>query len=93
MSQKPRLGCLHARGRAWRGAHVRRRTEPHVDAGDPGSPRRREGEGDVAILAYGSMVYPSVQAAEKLLKQSVTKKVQDDVLGDFFKNLDQSGKN
>jgi 1-deoxy-D-xylulose-5-phosphate synthase len=28
----------------------------------------REGDGEVAILAYGSMVYPSIQAAESLAK-------------------------
>ena len=45
----------------------------------------REGDGEVAILAYGSMVYPSMQAAENLSKDGVQATV---VNARFVKPLD-----
>jgi 1-deoxy-D-xylulose-5-phosphate synthase len=45
----------------------------------------REGDGDVAIIAYGSMVYPSLQAAENLTKDGVEATV---VNARFVKPLD-----
>ncbi len=45
----------------------------------------REGSGDVAILAYGSMVYPAVQAAENLSKDGIEATV---VNARFVKPLD-----
>lgn len=46
----------------------------------------REGDGDVAIIAYGSMVYPSVQAAENLAKDGIETTV---VNARFVKPLDE----
>lgn len=45
----------------------------------------REGEGDIAIIAYGSMVYPAVQAAENLSKDGIEATV---VNARFVKPLD-----
>jgi 1-deoxy-D-xylulose-5-phosphate synthase len=45
----------------------------------------RDGDGDVAILAYGSMVYPSTQAAENLSKEGIEATV---VNARFVKPLD-----
>lgn len=45
----------------------------------------REGEGEIAILAYGSMVYPAVQAAEHLAKDGISATV---VNARFVKPLD-----
>ncbi len=45
----------------------------------------REGEGEIAVLAYGSMVYPSVQAAENLAKDGIEATV---VNARFVKPLD-----
>jgi 1-deoxy-D-xylulose-5-phosphate synthase len=45
----------------------------------------REGDGEIAILAYGSMAYPSVQAAENLAKDSIEATV---VNARFVKPLD-----
>jgi 1-deoxy-D-xylulose-5-phosphate synthase len=45
----------------------------------------RNGNGDVAILAYGSMVYPAVQAAENLAKDGIDATV---VNARFVKPLD-----
>lgn len=46
----------------------------------------RDGSGDVAILAYGSMVYPSMQAAENLSKEGIEASV---VNARFVKPLDE----
>ena len=45
----------------------------------------REGDGEVAIVAYGSMVYPSVQAAENLSKDGIETTI---VNARFVKPLD-----
>jgi 1-deoxy-D-xylulose-5-phosphate synthase len=45
----------------------------------------RDGDGEVAIIAYGSMVYPSVEAAENLEKESIEATV---VNARFVKPLD-----
>ncbi len=45
----------------------------------------REGDGEVAIIAYGSMVYPAVQAAENLEKDNIEATV---VNARFVKPLD-----
>lgn len=46
----------------------------------------QEGDGDVAILAYGSMVYPSIRAAENLEKDGIVATV---VNARFVKPLDE----